>query len=104
MRGRDREAAQHFGDAPRLRDTAARRIRRLGVEDLADRSGARIAQMDGVGLHEIVRGAAGGGVDLEPRVDIRTDEPRPDGALMVGGVAGAEVAVVLRLVRRVAGV
>jgi hypothetical protein len=30
------QAAQHFGDAPGLRDAAARSKRRLGVEDFAD--------------------------------------------------------------------
>ena len=38
-------AAQHLGDAPRLRDAAARRERRLGVEDLADRADARFVEV-----------------------------------------------------------
>ena len=43
--GRPGQGTQHFGHAPRLGDAAARRVRRLGVEDLADRPEARLAQM-----------------------------------------------------------
>ena len=35
---------QHFGDAPRLRDAAARRVRALGVEDLAERADAGVVR------------------------------------------------------------
>ena len=38
------------------------------------------------------------GMDLEPCIDERADQPSPDRALVVGRVAGAQVAVVLRLV------
>ena len=50
------------------------------------------------------RAGAGGvvGVDLQPGVDERADQPGPDGALVIGGVAGAQVAVVVGLVVRVA--
>ena len=37
--------AQQLGHAPRLGDAAARRVRRLGVEDLADRSDARLIEV-----------------------------------------------------------
>src|SRR5262249_19701483 len=37
-------------------------------------------------------------IDLEPRVNEWTDQPRPHGALMIGAVAGASVAIVARLI------
>ena len=42
------------------------------------------------------------GMDLQIGVDVRADQPAPDGSLMIGGIARAEVAVVLRLVIRMA--
>ena len=39
-------------------------------------------------------------VDLEPRINERTNEPGPDRALVISCVAGAQVAVVTRLVIR----
>ena len=55
---------------------------------------------------QAVEQAAGAGgvvrVHLEPGVDVRADQPRPDGALMVGGVARPQVAVVAGLVIGVA--
>src|SRR5262245_29017039 len=41
------------------------------------------------------------GTDLEPGIDVRTDEPGPNRSLMVGGVTGPEIAVILGLVIRV---
>src|SRR5580704_7756438 len=38
-------AAQHLRHAPGLRDTAARRVRSLGVEDLTDRPDALLIEM-----------------------------------------------------------
>src|ERR1700676_3908197 len=43
-RGLD-QAAQNFGDAPGLRDAAARREWRLGVKDLADRTDTALAKV-----------------------------------------------------------
>ena len=39
------DGAQHLGNAPGLGDAAARRIGRLGVKDLADRSQAELAKV-----------------------------------------------------------
>ena len=38
------------------------------------------------------------GIHAQVRVDIRTDEPRPDGSLVIRRIARPEIAVVLRLV------
>ena len=43
------------------------------------------------------------GMELQPRIDERAHQPSPDGALVVRGVARAQVAVVLRLVVAVPG-
>ena len=95
------ERAQYFGDAPGLRDAAARRERLLGVEDFADRADARVVQVvrqrleqtssatrrprDGRASHASTKGPI---------------EPCPDRALVIGGVAGAQVAEISRLVVR----
>ena len=42
-------------------------------------------------------------VEFQQRVDVRPDQPGPHGALMVSGVARAQVAVVFRLVVGMAG-
>src|SRR5262245_11046565 len=70
--------AQDLGDAPRLSDTTALCERFVGIEDFADRSDASIIQV----REEAVERAAGAidiiRVDLQPRVDERADQPRPD--------------------------
>src|SRR5436305_7802617 len=45
--------AQHFGDAPGLRDAAARGVRRIAVEDFRDRADAGFAE---VAAHRLERG------------------------------------------------
>ena len=37
------------------------------------------------------------GIRTQPRIDEGTDEPRPDRALVIGGITRAQVAEVLRL-------
>src|SRR5947209_19121277 len=96
-------APQDFGDAPRLRDAAARRERLDGVEDLADRADARLVQVRDEAFQKLARARAVFRVDFEPRVNERADEPGPDRALVVGGVARLQVAVVGRLELRVVG-
>ena len=53
-------------------------------------------------LEEAARAGAVVGMELEPRVDARTDQPGPHGALVIRGVARAQIAEVLRLVVRLA--
>ena len=51
--------------------------------------------------NEAVEKLSGGGkivrVEFQPGVDIGADQPGPDGALMIGGIAGAEVAEIFGL-------
>jgi hypothetical protein len=75
-RGLD-QGAQHFGDAPGLGDAAARGERRFGIENLADRADASLAEMGLEGVEEMPRRLALFGVDLEPGVDKRADQPGP---------------------------
>src|SRR5437588_276023 len=92
------QAAKNLGHAPRLCGAAARVIRRLGVEDLADRADAGVGQVWFESIEKAQSAGAVGRMDFEPRVDERSDQPRPDRALMIGGIACAEVAVVCLLV------
>src|SRR5436190_2560264 len=76
--------AQHFGDAPGLRDAPARHERRLGIEDLADRSDTRVAQVAVETVEYPACAVAVLWIHLQPRVDERPDQPRPHRALVVG--------------------
>ena len=52
---------------------------------------------------ELPRARAIVGIHLQPGIDERTDQPSPNCALMVRGITRAQVAVVARLVIRMAG-
>src|ERR1051325_11430171 len=95
--GSENPAPQDLGDAPSLRDAAARRVGLDGVEDFADGADAGLVQVRREAFQELARARAVFGVGLEPSVYEGADEPSPDRALMVGGVARLEVAVVGRL-------
>ena len=58
-RGEQAPGAQRLGDAPGLRDAAARRERRLGVEDLGDGADAVLAEVLRHRLEERARGRPG---------------------------------------------
>src|SRR5213593_528927 len=83
--------AERFGNAPRLRDTAARRKRPCCVEDLADRADARFVEVRYEAFEHALRAGHIGWIDFQPGVDERSHEPRPDRSLVVRGVAGAQV-------------
>ena len=95
--------SQHFRHRPRLRDAAARRERLLGVEDLAERSDARLVQVRAEAVEARARARLVVRLHPQPGVDERTHQPPPHRALVIGGVARAEVAVVLRLVVAMTG-
>jgi hypothetical protein len=71
------QTTQHFGDAPGLGDAAARREWRLGVKDFADRADAGLGEMRLEAVEETSRRCAVIGVDLEPGIDERADQPGP---------------------------
>src|ERR1700683_656006 len=89
LTGRTRlhQTSEHFGDAPGVRHTAARRKRGFGVEDFTDGTDARLfpdvlveAMQKFIGFFKMIR------TYFEPRVDERTDQPAPDRSLVVGGI------------------
>src|SRR3989442_3051107 len=83
--------AQYFSYAPRLSDAAARCEWSLSVEDLADRSDARIVEMRHEALERMARAGDIVRIDLEPRVNERPDQPAPAGALVIRSVTRAKV-------------
>src|SRR5579885_3320170 len=93
---------QHFRDAPRLCDASARLVRLRRIEDLADRAEAERIQRRDAAVEIAARAGEIIGMELEPGVDPRTDQPRPDRALMVRRVARPEIAEVARLIVRLA--
>src|SRR5438874_2854910 len=99
--GQAMKGAQGLGDAPGLCETAARCVGRIAVHDLADASDAALIQMvgepsekgdgmSGIAVYRVVREGKG------------TQEPAPDGSLVVGSVALTRVSRVVAGIVRVA--
>src|SRR5688572_5014595 len=87
-------AAQGFGDAPGLGDAAAGGVGLAGVEDFADGADARLAEVIDETLQQFASAGEIVGMQLEPGVDVRPDQPAPNRSLMIGGVAGPQIAAV----------
>ena len=83
------KAAQYFRDTPSLGDAAARGERWLGIEDFADRADAGFSEMRLKAVEETPRRRMIIGVNPEPSIDERADQPSPYRALMVGSISGA---------------
>ncbi len=96
--GGSEPASQLLGHAPGLRDAAARRVGRLGVEDLRDGPHPEVVEVAGEPGEKAARADAVVGMHLEPGVHPRANEPPPHRALVVGCVARSQVAVVPGLV------
>src|SRR5712692_10997574 len=92
------ESAQHFGDTPGLGDAAARGEGRLGIEDLADRADASFGEVGFKAVEKTPCGLALIRMHLEPGIDKGADQPCPYRALVVGRIAGAQIAEITRLV------
>src|SRR5258707_15226897 len=60
------QTAEHFRDAPCLGNAAARRERRLRIEDFADRAGARLREMELQAVAEMPRRRTIIGVNPQP--------------------------------------
>ena len=91
---------KHLGDAPRLCHATPRRVWRFGIEDLADGSETRVlgAKLSYASSEEFARAVEIVRMDSEPRVDKRSDQPRPNGTLVIRRVAGTQIAKVFALV------
>src|SRR5215831_18281062 len=77
-------------------------MRRLAVHDFADASDAGLIQMRSKTFKQC-QGVSGVAVYPVMRQGIGTEEPRPDGALVIAGIALAGVARVTVRVARVGG-
>src|SRR5207237_9499621 len=82
---------------------SARRERWLGVEDFTDRAETGLVEMTLKGGEKTAGARVIVGVNLQPGVDERADQPGPHRALVIGRVARAQVAEVFRLVIGIAG-
>src|SRR5690349_9125397 len=69
--------AENFCDAPRLGDAAARSERGFCIENLADRTDAGFIQVGHETLEQRVGAGTIVGIDFQPGVDERSDQPRP---------------------------
>src|SRR3954469_3023122 len=69
--------AQHFRNAPRLGDAAARGEWRFSIEDCADRTGAGGFERGRESLEVLPRPDRIARIDLQPRVDERPGQPAP---------------------------
>src|SRR5262249_61204490 len=94
-------AAQHFGNAPSLGDTAPRRVWLLGVVDFTDRSQARVCEMSRESRKKRARLFEFIWMDFQPGIEKWPDQPGPDCPLVIGGIACFEVAMVILFVIRV---
>ncbi len=90
--------AEHLGDRPGLERAAGRGVWRRAVGCLRDRAETPVPEV----CLEPVQQVVDGETDVARRIDVRADQPRPDGALVIGGVAFGRPAAVIRLVGGVA--
>ena len=75
--------AKQLGHRPGLERAAGRGVRRRSVRRLGDRAEPPLAEV----ARETVEQVVGRHADAAGGVDVRADQPRPDGALVVGRVA-----------------
>src|ERR1051325_6507899 len=93
-------APEHLRPAPGLRDAAARRVRLPRVEHFADRANAVVVHAFWGTFEELPRRGVFSRMHFQPCVDERSDEPRPDRALVIRAVSRTEIAGVNRFVIR----
>src|SRR5258708_22547039 len=92
------QSPQHLGHAPRLGKASARTMRRIALEDFRYLPEAGLAEMRfksaqnlASALPRLFRAA----VDLHIRADKRSQQPRPDRALMIAGIAAFLIALIM---------
>src|SRR4051812_37884343 len=89
---------QQLAERPRLERTTAWRVRRIAVRDLGNVAEAGVSQMIDERHDKTLAGFLFGlgrtAADAQPCLDERTDQPWPNGALMIAAVAFAGGAVV----------
>src|SRR5579883_1064121 len=77
------QQSQHLGNAPRLGATSTRRVGRFRVKDLADTADARADQMLSETQSHRLQFVELVGINATPSVDKWSDQPRPDGTLVI---------------------
>src|SRR5579883_2982548 len=92
--------AQQFRNAPCLSKTAGRRKGRLRLRHLAHRADAALPQMANQRREQSQSGSAVM-KDAQMNINVRADQPGPDGPLMVRAVTLDGIAVEARVIRRV---
>src|ERR1700738_3928187 len=94
--------AEDFGDAPGLRNTTHRPVRRLRLKDFADRPQSSIVKVRQEWLKQPPDQLR---ITLESKVgiEIRSHKPWPRHAHVVCGVARALIALIGRLITGVVG-
>src|SRR4029453_186650 len=95
-RGRLCQTAQNFSNTPGLRDAGARRVGLFRIEDFAERADARVIKVIDKAIEKMPGAGTIVGMNFQPGVDERTDEPGPHGALMICRITRAQVAKVAR--------
>src|SRR5690348_6073856 len=93
---------QDFGDAPGLCNASPGQVWFHRVEDLANGAKSKLVQRRDASIQKPTCTSPVFWMHLDPRVDPRPDEPRPHRALMVRGIARAEITEVAFLVIRIA--
>ena len=97
---------QRFADGPRLKRTTAWSVGWLGVGDFRNVAEAGFLKMREDWRQKLAARLAFGFVRIaantHPRLDERTNQPRPDRALVIGAVALAHASSVMRCVARFA--
>src|SRR5690242_18958523 len=86
LAGRFGETATSFSYAPRLRKTATLRDWCFGVEDLTDTSNGTFFHCPVKAALESARSGEIAGMNFEPCINERPDQPAPNCALVIRGV------------------
>jgi hypothetical protein len=82
-------APENLGYTPCLGDASPGFEGGIAVENFADRADGRFVQMLAKAFEQAARSLAIRRINFEPGVYKRSNEPGPDGALMISGVAGS---------------
>ena len=88
--GSSYQVAQHFCHTPGLSDAAPWGERRFSVKDLANRADASFGEMRFKAIEKTPCCRAIIGIDPQPSIDERTDQPSPYRALVIGCIASAQ--------------
>src|SRR5262245_10151648 len=100
LRGCLNPTAQHFSHAPRLRNTPTRYEGLIGIKNFTDGSHPGFSQMGSKSFQEDARSGEVVAMNFQPCVNKRSNQPSPDGSLMVSRISGAQIAKISRFVIR----